>query len=275
MTQPVRHERSRQVGKRWGGAVRELWDYRELLIALVERNLKMRYQRSLLGAVWTLLNPLLTGLVLVGVFSVILRIQTPQYWAFLISGYFAWVFTLNTLGMSASLVSGHSYMTRSVAFPAEVLVVSAVASRFIELSIEMVLVVVVLASARHEGLTIGLVALPLVMVLHALLTAGVVFPIVALGVFFEDVQHAVPVALTMLTLVSPVYYPMSYVPENWQPVLALNPFAGLLTLYHVTLYDGRLPTLSELAIPTVMTLVVCTLGLTLFRWKRAYFPEVV
>lgn len=256
-------------------AVRELWEYRELLLALVERNLKMRYQRSLLGAVWTLLNPLMTGLVLVGVFSVILRVQTPQYWAFLISGYFAWVFTLNTLGISATLIGSHSYMTRSVAFPAEVLVVSSVVSRFVEFSIEMVLVVVVLASARHDGLTIGLVGLPLVMVLHALLTTGVALPIVALGVFFEDVQHAVPVALTMLTLVSPVYYPMSYVPETWRPVLSLNPFAGILTLYHVTVYEGRLPTASELTVPVLTTLVMFSVGALLFRWKRAYFAEVV
>lgn len=275
MTEYVREKRTRRQKRKWGGALRELWDFRELFLALVERNLKMRYQRSLLGAVWTLLNPLFTGLVLVGVFSVILRVQTPQYWAFLISGYFAWVFTLNTLGIAAGLISSHSYMTRSVAFPSEVLVVSAVASRWVEFAIEMLLVVVVLASARHEGLTVGLLALPLVMILHALLTAGVAFPIVALGVFFEDVQHAVPVALTMLTLVSPVYYPMSYVPDAWRPALSLNPFAGVITLYHVTVYEGRLPTMAELAIPIVMSVAVFTVGLALFRWKRDFFPEIV
>lgn len=255
--------------------VREIWQYRELLWALVERNLKMRYQRSLLGAIWTLLNPLLTGLVLVGVFSVILRVQTPQYWAFLISGYFAWVFSLNTLGIAASLMNGHAFMTRSVPFPPEILVLSTVISRFVEFAIELVLVVVVLASARHEGLTIGLVALPFVMLIHALLVAGVVFPIAALGVFFEDVQHAVPVALTMLTLVSPVYYPMSYVPTGWQPILSLNPFAGMLHLYHVTLYEGAFPATSELVTSAVVAVVCFASGVLLFRWKREFFAEVI
>ena len=254
---------------------RELWESRELLLALVERNLKIRYQRSLLGAVWTLLNPLLTGLVLVGVFSVILRVQTPQYWAFLISGYFAWVFTLNTLGIGATLVSSHGYMTRSVAFPPEVIVFSTAASRFVEFFVEMLLVVVVLASARHQGLTVGLLALPLVMVLHSLLTIGVLLPIAALGVFFEDVEHAVPVGLTMLTLLTPVYYPMSYAPGTWQFVLGLNPFAGIMTLYHVTLYDGRLPTAGELTMPVIATVISFGIGLALFRWKRDFFAEVV
>jgi lipopolysaccharide transport system permease protein len=262
-------ERTRLAG------ARELWAFRELLFALVERNLTMRYQRSILGAVWTLLNPLLSGLVLVTVFSVILRVRTPQYWAFLISGYFAWVFTLNSLGISAGLISSHSFMTRSVAFPADILVISTVISRFIEFAIEMLLVVVVLAVVRHEGLTLGLIALPLVMLLHAILTAGIMLPIAALGVFFEDVQHAVPVGLTMLTMVSPVYYPMSSMPEHWQPILSLNPFAGVLMLYHATVYDGRLPTGGEWIAPIISTLTVFTLGLALFRWKRAYFAEVV
>ena len=262
-------------GMSWRENARELWDFRELLIALVERNLTMRYQRSILGAVWTLLNPLLTGLVLVAVFSVILRVRTPQYWAFLISGYFAWVFTLNSLGISAGLISGHSFMSRNVAFPADVLVISAVVSRFVEFAIEMVLVVVVLAAVRHEGLTSGLLALPFVMMLHAVLTAGLMFPIAALGVFFEDVQHAVPVGLMMLTMISPVYYPMSSMPEHWQPILSMNPFAGVLMLYHVTVYDGRLPTSAELLTPVISTLIAFTVGFALFRWKRSFFAEIV
>lgn len=253
----------------------ELWTHRELIRALVERNLTMRYQRSFLGAVWTLLNPLLTGLVLVAVFSVLLRVQTAQYWAFLFSGYFAWVFTLNTLGIGATVVSNHSFIARSVAFPADVLVVSTVISRFVEFAIEMLLVVVVLTAVLHQGFTIGLVALPFVMVLHAVLTAGVLFPIAALGVFFEDVQHAVPVALTMLTLISPVYYPISNLPAHWQPIVSLNPFAGILGLYHATLYEGRLPGIAEIVTPVLSTLVVFLAGRWVFRWKRSVYAEVV
>jgi ABC-type polysaccharide/polyol phosphate export permease len=265
----------RRIHNRTPGALRELWEYRELFSALVERNLKIRYQRSILGAVWALLNPILTGMILVGVFSVILRVETPHYWAFLISGYFPWIFTLHTLGTSITLVSGHSNMTRSLTFPPDVLLASQVASRFVEFAVEMFLVVVVLASSFHHGLTIGLIALPLVMLLHTLLTAGVAYPIAALGVFFEDVQHVVPVALTMLTLVSPVYYPMSAIPDSWQPILSLNPFAGILRLYHLVLYEGRLPGVSDLVTPAVMAVAVFVLGTAAFRWKRAYFAEIV
>ena len=74
-----------------------VWHARELLRELLVRNLKVKYQRSLLGFVWTLVNPLLTVTILVLVFSRVVRIHLPDYWAFLLSGYFAWTFMLQTL----------------------------------------------------------------------------------------------------------------------------------------------------------------------------------
>lgn len=256
-------------------ALRELWEYRELVRALVDRNLKVRYQRTILGILWALLNPLMTAVVLVVVFVLILRVQIPQYWAFLIAGYFPWVFTLHTLGTAGGIVTGHSYISRSVAFPPEALVVSAVTSRLVEFLMEMGLVVVVLSLFHHKGLTIGLLAVPVAIVLQTVLTAGLTMPIAALAVFFDDVQYVLPVVLMLLTLISPVYYPLSYAPESLQPVLSVNPFASVLTLYHVSLYEGRLPALGEVVVPAIVAGVVFVAGLAAFRWKRAYFAEIV
>ena len=96
------------------------------------RNLKVKYQRSLLGFVWTLVNPLLTVTILVVVFSHVVRIQVPHYWAFLLSGYFVWNFMLQTLNTGTYIFAEHSRLTRSVAFPSEILVFSAAGSRLIE-----------------------------------------------------------------------------------------------------------------------------------------------
>ncbi len=257
------------------GFAAEVWSHRELLRALVSRNLKMRYQRSILGFVWTLLNPLLTVLILVLVFQAILRMNVPQYWAFLISGYFPWVFVLHTLGTSATQVTGHSYMSRSLAFPSEVLVLSGVLSRLVEFAAEMVLVVIALVVFRHHAVPLSLVVLPLVIVVQLLLATGLALPIAALGVFFRDVEHALPVALTLLSFLSPVYYPASYVPRTAQAIYALNPFAGLMELYHTVLYDGQIPAARAFLLPALAALVCFAAGLALFRWKRAYFAEVV
>jgi ABC-type polysaccharide/polyol phosphate export permease len=260
----------------WPAAsLRELWEYRVLVRALVDRNLKLRYQRTILGVLWALLNPMLTTMVLVGVFQGILRIETPNYWAFLISGYFPWVFTLHTLGTAAGVVTGHANMSRSVRFPAEALVASAVSSRLVEFLIEMGLVIVVLAVFLHQQPMVSLVALPFVILLQVLLTTGIAMPIAALAVFFDDVQYLLTVVLMLLTLISPVYYPITYAPESIRGILAFNPFAGILTLYQTILYEGKLPPLELFASTAAMSVVIFVAGLAAFRWKRGYFAETV
>jgi len=113
------------------GRMRGVWRYRELLHSLVVRNLKVKYQRSLLGFVWTLVNPLFTVAVLGVVFSHVVRIPLPHYWAFLLSGYFVWNFMLQTLNTGTYIFAEHSRLTRSVAFPSEILVFGAAGSRLI------------------------------------------------------------------------------------------------------------------------------------------------
>src|SRR6476469_6297472 len=122
-----------------------VWRYRELLRSLIIRNLKVKYQRSLLGFVWTLLNPLLTVGILVLVFSHVVRISLPDYWAFVLSGYFVWNCILQTLNTGTYIFAEHSRLTRSVSFPSEILVFSAAGSRLLEFLAEIVLIMIVLA----------------------------------------------------------------------------------------------------------------------------------
>ncbi len=256
-------------------AFTELWTFRELLRALVARNLNVRYQRSVIGLAWTFVNPLITVAILVLVFSQILRLGVPGYWAFLISGYFPWVFTLHTLGNSPVVVSGHSYMTRSLAFPAEVLVAATVISRLVEFLIELTLVSIVLLAFWHHGFPLSFLALPFAVVLHTTLVIGIALPIAAAAVFFNDIEHAVPAALMFLGFLSPVYYPLSFVPESLRAVFLLNPFAAQLSLFHAILYDGRFPQWSQWGLATLYSVAAIVVGMALFRWRRAYFAEIV
>ncbi|MFN2400427.1 MAG: ABC transporter permease [Gemmatimonadaceae bacterium] len=253
----------------------ELWQYRELLRRLMLRNLKVRYQRSVLGFAWTLLNPLLTILILVTVFATIIRIGVPNYWAFLVSGYFAWVFILHTVGASAYIIPDHAYMARGVPIPADVLVLSTVAARLVEFAAEMLIVVVVLAVFHHHALPPSFAFVPLLIVLNLALTTGLALPAAALSVFFRDVQHALPVALTLLAYVSPVFYPLDIVPEGLRRIYFLNPLAGLFSLYHVVLYEGRAPSGSQIASVASTAVMMCGIGYLVFRRYRSLFAEIV
>lgn len=254
---------------------RELWQYRDLLRSLVARNLKVKYQRSTLGFAWTLLNPIAMVGVLVLVFSYIVRIPVPHYWAFLVSGYFAWSFILQMLNTSTYVIAEHGRLRRSVAFPTEMLIFGAAGSRFVEFAIELTLVLAALTLLHHEGVPPSFVLLPVLLVILVLLAMGIAFPIATLSVFYQDVQHALPVALLTLFYVSPVFYPAELVPEQIRALYFLNPIAGVLTLFHTVLYEGRFPPTPLLAGVGAFALFMFGLGYAIFNRYKSVFAEIV
>ncbi len=255
--------------------VYQVWRFRELLRGLVVRNLKVKYQRSLLGFVWTLVNPLLTVTILVIVFSHVVRIQVPDYWAFLLSGYFAWNFMLQTLTTGTWIFAEHSRLTRSVAFPSEILVFSAAGSRLLEFVAELSLVVAVLVLVQHHGIPASYALLPLLILIQLVIAIGLSLPIATLSVFYHDVYHALPIALTSLFYLSPVFYPASMVPESARLLYFANPIAGLLTLYHEVLYSGQWPSLTLFGTTAVQAIIVYAVGYAIFHRYATVFAEVV
>jgi lipopolysaccharide transport system permease protein len=252
-----------------------VWRYRELLRGLVVRNLKVKYQRSLLGFVWTLVNPLLTVTILVVVFSHVVRLQVPNYWAFLLSGYFAWNFMLQTLTTGTWVFAEHSRLTRSVAFPSEILVFSAAGSRLIEYAAELLLTLTAMVILHHHHVPASYVLVPLLVVLQVVMAIGLTLPIATLSVFYHDIYHALPIALASLFYLSPVFYPASMVPEAYRTLYFFNPIAGLLTLYHDVVYAGLWPSGQLLAVTAVQTALVYAIGYAVFHRYATVFAEVV
>jgi ABC-type polysaccharide/polyol phosphate export permease len=242
---------------------------------LLIRNLKVRYQRSALGFLWALLNPLATIAILVTVFSYIIRIGVPDYWAFLVSGYFAWVFLLHTVTSASAVITDHSYLARGASFPTEILVFAAAGARLIEFAIELVLVMAVLAVFHHGGVPASFVLLPVLVAILTLLVLGLALPVASLAVFFHDVQHALPVALGMLAYVSPIFYPITLIPERVRDLFLLNPVAIVVSLFQGVLYGGQWPSVAHVLGAAAMATAVYLLGYAGFRRHRAFIPEIV
>lgn len=252
-----------------------VWRYRELLRGLIVRNLKVKYQRSLLGFVWTLVNPLLTVTILVVVFSHVVRIQVPHYWAFLLSGYFVWNFMLQTLSTGTWIFAEHSRLTRSVAFPSEILVFSAAGSRLIEFAAEISLILLAMIVLRHHGVPSSYALVPVLVLIQVVIAIGLALPIATLSVFYHDVYHALPIALASLFYLSPVFYPASMVPEALRALYFLNPVAGLLTLYQEVVYAGHWPSALLLAGTALQAAIVYAFGYAIFHRYASVFAEVV
>lgn len=253
----------------------QLWQYRELLRSLVSRNLKVKYQRSALGFVWTLFNPLVTALVLFVVFGYVLRIPVEDYWAFLLSGYFAWNYIQFSLNTATSVLAQHAQLRRSVAFPDELLILAAAFSRLVEYGIEILLILLALIFFHHHGVPASFVLLPVLVVLLVVLSVGLMLPLATFSVFYTDVQHAMPPVLLTLFYITPVFYPLDLVPETIRPVMMLNPMTPLLTLHHVVLFEGRWPSLELLGATSAVCVFIFFVGYAIFNRYKAVYAEIV
>ncbi len=255
-------------------AMTELWRFRYLLRSLVVRNLKVKYQRSMLGFLWTLLNPALTIAVLIAVFSYVIRMGMEHYWAFLLSGFFAWNFIAQMLYAGITILAEHATLRRSVAFPTELLIFGAGASRLFEFFIELAIALVLLAVFHFGRVPASFLLLPLLILLQLLVAVGFSMIVATLAVFYRDAEHALPVVFLVLFYLSPVFYPASLVPEAVRTVYLANPIAGLLTLYHAVLYHGELPPAGLIAWVTVAAVALYAIGYGVFNRGKAASIEI-
>lgn len=252
----------------------ELWQYRALLRRFVIRDLKVKYQRSLLGLLWTLLNPLLTVAILVTVFTYVIRVQIDHYWAFLISGFFVWNFIQQNLFHAASILREHATLNRSIYFPREILILSASLAKLVEFLLETAIVLVVLFLFYYHTAPASLVLLPLLILIQWLLAIGLMFPLAIISVMFYDVQPAVPIAMMSLFYLSPVFYPVEMIPETAHPYYYLNPIVGVLRLFHVVLYKGGWPSIALLGLASAVAVTTCLIGYMIFHRYKEICVEI-
>ena len=254
--------------------LQELYRYRSLIWNLVVRELKARYRGSMLGFMWTFLNPLLLISVYTIVFSVYLRFNMENYVVHLMSGLLPWLwFSSSLLEASGSILAGGN-LIKKILFPAEVLPMVVVLSNGINFlfSLPILLLFVVLFKIP---IGLSILALPLVMLIQFVLTAGLGFMFAALCVHYRDIQHLLGNFLTLWFFATPIIYPLKQVPERFQFTVHLNPIAPLIFAYQDIFYHHRFPNFSRLAIIAVMAIFVYTMGAMVFEKFRGTFAEEV
>jgi len=167
-------------------ALGDLWRFRDLVRNLVSRNLHVKYQRSLLGFMWTLLNPVFTLSVLLVVFTRVVKIPIPSFWAFLISGYFVWLFLNHTLNYATLAIEEHGNLIRSAVVPTEAPLLAGCLSRLAEFSLELMLVLSVISLFHHGRVPASTLLLPLLVLMQLVLALGLAYAVATLSVFYQD-----------------------------------------------------------------------------------------
>jgi ABC-type polysaccharide/polyol phosphate export permease len=248
------------------GYARDLTRFRELILLLVMRDLKVRYKRSALGMAWTLLNPLLQMGVYTLVFSVVMRVNQPGYPVYLMAGLLPWLLISSANACSHSLISNQG-LIRKVAVPQAVYPLSVVASKLVDVVLSLVpLAVLALLMDRPPGL--NWLALVPAFILVAAFTAGLALLFSSLTVFFHDFKHLLDITFQIWFYMTPIFYPARFVEDLTNPwaraVLALNPATPIVRVFHEVVYEGRWPTTDAMMPATIIATVTLALGFTAF-----------
>lgn len=252
-------------------ALRDVVRYRELVLLLVERDLKARYKRSVLGMFWSLLNPLLQMAVLSVVFSLIMRVDLPAFPLFLLAGLLPWTLvSVSVVGASVSLLNNQA-LIRKVAVPQMVYPLAIVGSKLVDTLLSLVpLAAIAAAFGRPPGPT--WIFLPVALLLVTLFTVGISVLLASLTVFYRDLRHLTEVLIQVWFYLTPIFYPLEYLqdlPYPWlKYALLANPAAPLVELFHASVYQGRLPSAETLAWATAVAAGSFAIGLIAFLRRQ-------
>jgi ABC-type polysaccharide/polyol phosphate export permease len=232
----------------------ELWRFRQLVFLLVSRELKVRYKRSVLGVLWTMLNPLLLMVVYAVVFTTIMPAALPNFAVFLLAGLLPWIFFSTALLQGLMSVLTNQELVRKVRVPQAVFPVSVVGSNLVNLALSLVPLFAMMLALRQR-FSWALLFLPVGIGVLTLFTAGATLLLASATVFFRDVRHLTEVLLQVLLYLSPILYDVAQLGsrDSWwfrlfRLELRLNPISYLVPLFRDPVYYGRLPSLSTIAI---------------------------
>lgn len=255
--------------------LRELYQYRGLLLSLTQRELKARYRNSVLGFFWTFLNPMLQMAVYTLLFSVYMRQKMEAYTYFIFVGLLPWIWFSSSLIAGSSAISDRRDLLTKVRFPAQVLPATVVVTNLINFLLSLPLMIV-LGMFFGRFPTWHLIAFPAVVLAQLCVTLAIAYLVSALNVTFRDLQQIVSNLLTLWFFVTPIFYQSTTIPERFRTVGVLaNPMAVMISSYQAIFYEQRLPDPAPLLMWMAISLVLLWVASEIFERRREEFAEFI
>ena len=244
--------------------------FQPLLKELVGRDIKIKYRRSVLGVLWTLLNPLFMMIVLSVVFSNLFKFDIENFPLYLLSGQIIFNFFNDTTTTSMGAIIGNASLIKKIYVPKYLFVLSRVVSSVINLMASFTALMLVMLAMRVEmHWTVILSPIPILFLVAFSLGIGLI--LAAIAVKFRDIMHLYSVFTTALMYLTPVIYPMSILPSWLAIVVRANPITNILIMFRDVMLYGRLPSVEGIIIALVETTLALCVGLYVFYKNQDQF----
>lgn len=254
---------------------KELYQYREMLRSLVHRDLRGRYKGSVLGFLWTFVNPLLQLAVYTLVFSNIMRMGIKNYYLFLFVALIPWMFCATSIVSGATCILANQSLVTKIYFPREVLPIAVVTSNFINMCYCFVVVLSVVFLCSDNVNLLAWLYLPIIAIVEYILVLGLVMIFSALTVYLRDLEHILGIVTMAWQFLSPVMYGVDMVPKEYLTIFNMNPMTPVIVAYRDILYYGKVPELETLLQALCFGLIFCVLGFYVFgKLKRRFAEEL-
>lgn len=251
---------------------KELYNYREMIFMLVRRDLRGRYQASVLGFLWTFINPLLQFAVYAIIFSVVMPNEIDKYYIFLFVAFIPWFFLSTSIPVGSQCIISQTNLVQKIYFPRIVLPISVTLTGFVNMLLsELVVFVVLIISGM--GLSRHILALPLVMLVQLMFVLGIVLILSALTVYFRDLAHIMDIVVMAWFYMTPIVYAPEMIAEKFPLILALNPMVGIISSYRDILYYQRWPQFDSLTLAVAFGVITIVLGTVVFQHLQRGFAE--
>lgn len=261
-------------------SLRNVYTHRDLLYAWTGRIIRARYQQSILGGLWAILQPLAMVAILTVIFTRILIVDTGSI-PYPVFSYTAmvpwWLFSNSITDMTDSLVSNMNLIAK-IFFPREVLVMAAMFARLLDFVIAFGLLFLVMLFSSMPVFTTAWLYLPLILIIQLTLAFGIGLIGAALNVFLRDIKHIIMLGLQIWFYATPIIYPATLVqeqlPPSWQFVYFLNPMASVVVAYRSVLLNNTAPD-SYLWLAGVIAFAILLIGYFFFKRVEYRFADVI
>lgn len=244
--------------------------YRSLLEELISRDVKIKYKHSMLGVLWTLLNPLLMMTVLSIVFSNLFRFDIENFPLYILSGQVIFNFFNDATTNAMSAIVGNAALIKKVYVPKYMFVLSRVFSSLINLMASFAALIIVMLVMRAElHWTVLLAFVPITLAVFMSLGIGLILS--AVTVKFRDVMHLYSVLMTVLLYLTPVIYPMSILTEGLYDVVMSNPLTVVIVMFRDLMLYNTMFSIETLGLAILQTAIFMALGIWVFYKKQDEF----
>jgi len=255
--------------------LKELWDYRELLFVLTQRDIKVRYKQTVLGVAWAVIQPLLTMILFSVIFGKLAKIPSDglPYPIFVYAGLLPWMFFANAISQSSSSLIGSSQLVSKVYFPRLIIPLSSVGSGLIDFAVSGV-ILLILMLWYGIGWSLHLLAVPLLVFAVIFTALGVGTLLSALTVSYRDFRYIIPFMVQFWMYATPVVYPASMFPEKWQWLLFINPMAGLIEGFRSAFLNQPFDW-QGISISLAVSVIIFLAGVMYFEKVERRFADII